>query len=453
MIDLVLAVFWFLVATFILVVGHEWGHFWVARRLGVRTLRFSVGFGSRPLWQRTGADGTQYWLSPIPLGGYVKFVDAEDPLVKEAGVRPFLSEAAWKRILIVLAGPVVNLILAVFFFWAMYMVGVRDLLPVVGVPERAAAVAGLQPGDRIVKVGEQPVDTWTGAMIAIVDRSFGRDSLNMTVQRGTDTRVVELSLRDIPVDRQESRLLEYLGLNTIINEPVVGEVSSGHPAQLAGLRPGDRITRIGTTPVYTDRQFADQLQQLAPASGGAVELGVLRDGQALSLPLIAVWDTASPPPAQPAWRVGIRWKSDYSEYASTHQHTAGSALSASFAFIGQISYNSVHMLYRMITTEASTSNLAGPVTIARAAKTAAEQGLPYFLRILGLVSLSLFILNLLPVPMLDGGQLLYYLIEVIKGRPLSERAQIAGQYVGLAAIFGLATLALYNDLARLFVSP
>lgn len=451
MIDFVLAAFWFLVATFILVVGHEWGHFWVARKLGVRTLRFSVGFGTRPLWQRTGADGTQYWLSPIPLGGYVKFVDAADPAV-EQGAKPFLSEAVWKRILIVLAGPVVNLILAVVFFWGMYMAGVRDLLPIVGTPERAAAAAGLRSGDQIIKVDEQPVGTWTEAMIAMVDRSFNRDSLNLTVQRDTDTRVIELSLRGIPVDRDEAKLLEYLGLNTILNEPLVGVVQPDRPAAQAGLLAGDRITHLNGVAVYTDNGFFDELQRVAGTTGGTVQLGVLRGEQVLTLPLTALSEVDAAN-GRSMWRIGIQWQRDYSQYASTYQYTAGSALSASFAFIGQISYNSLHMLYRMVTGEASTRNLSGPVTIARAAKTAAEQGLPYFLRILGLVSLSLFILNLLPVPMLDGGQLLYYLIEVVKGRPLSEHAQIAGQYVGLVAIFGLAVIALYNDLARLFVSP
>jgi regulator of sigma E protease len=448
MIDILLAAFWFLIATFILVVGHEWGHFWVARKLGVRTLRFSVGFGSKPLWQRTGADGTQYWLSPIPLGGYVKFVDAADPAV-EQGAKPFLSEAVWKRILIVLAGPLVNLILAVAFFWGMYMVGVRDLLPIVGPPERAAATAGLRSGDQIVKVGEQAVGTWTEAMIAMVDRSFGHENLNLTVMRDGSTRVLELSLGGIPVDRDEGKLLEYLGLNTILNEPLVGVVQDGRPAAAAGVRTGDRITHINGVATYTDHGFFDELQRVAPVTGGNIELSVLRGSETLNLPLAALSEMDAST-GKSVWRIGIEWRRDYAQYASTYQYTASSALTASFNFIGQIGYNSVHMLYRMLTLEASTKNLAGPVTIARAAKTAAEQGLPYFLRILGLVSLSLFILNLLPVPMLDGGQLLYYLIEVIKGRPLSESAQIAGQYVGLVAIFGLAAIALYNDLVRLF---
>lgn len=444
-----LAAFWFLIATFILVVGHEFGHFWVARKLGVRTLRFSVGFGSRPLWQRTGADGTQYWLSPIPLGGYVKFVDAADPAV-DAGARPFLSEAVWKRMLIVVAGPLVNLLLAIFFFWAMYMVGVRDLQPVLGQPEGAAAAAGLRAGDRIVEVESVPIDSWTGAFIALVDHSFDRPAVGMIVQRGEARQQVQISLDAIPADRDESKLLTYLGLNSIRTEPRIGEVVADTPAARAGLQPGDRVLSLDGKPVATDNGFSELLQRQAPAQEGRVVLGIQRGADTLEVTLQAVYDSTTDP-SRPGWRIGIRWHEDYLAYASIHQHGPSEALVASLGFIRTITYNSLHMLYRMLTREASTGNISGPVTIARVARDAAEQGLPYFLRILGLISLTLCIVNLLPVPMLDGGQLLYYLIEAIRGRPLSERMQIAGQYVGLVAIFGLVTIALYNDLARLLV--
>lgn len=449
MLDILLTIFWFVVATSILVVAHEFGHFWVARRLGVRTLRFSVGFG-RALWSRRGKDGTEYRLSPILLGGYVKFVDREDPEAA-AGARPFLDEAVWKRMLIVVAGPLVNLLLAIAFLWLMFVVGVRELLPVMGPTSGAAAAAGIEEGDRIVAVEERPVGTLVEALIALVDHSFGTDSVQVTLDRDGERRQARIDLGDIPANREESKLLDYLGLKPAFRAlpAVVDEVSDGHPAQAAGVRSGDRLLAVDGLPATHDDSFRDALQKAAAANDGRVLLTLQRDGQRIELPVVAKFGAGAD--GKEAWRVGISFRFDEQRLVTTYHYAAGDALVASWVEIRRVTVNSLHMLYRMLTGEASTKNLSGVITIAQVTKSAAESGFSEFLRILGLVSLSLCILNLLPIPMLDGGQLLYYLIEAVKGSPLSERAQWAGQWVGLFAVFSLMGIALYNDLARLLV--
>lgn len=449
MLDVLLTVFWFVVATSILVVAHELGHFWVARWLGVRTLRFSVGFG-HPWWSWRGKDGTEYWICPILLGGYVKFVDPEDPAVA-AGALPFPAERIWKRVLIVLAGPLTNLLLAVAFLWLMFVVGVRELLPVVGPTSGAAAAAGIQEGDRIVAVEERPVGTLVEALIALVDHSFGVDSVKVTVERAGAQRDTRVALADIPDNREEARLLEYLGLKTAIEAlpTVIDGIAKDSPALLAGLQIGDRLVTINGISATHDDVFRATLQKEAAANAGAVRLGVQRGGRLLELPVTARYGPDDR--GREAWRIGIGFRYDAERLETTYHYPAGAAFSAALAEIQRVTGNSLHMLYRMLTGEASTKNLSGVITIAQVTKSAAEQGLAAFLRILGLVSLSLFILNLLPIPMLDGGQLLYYLIEAIKGSPLSERAQWASQWVGLFAVFSLMGIALYNDLVRLLV--
>jgi regulator of sigma E protease len=449
MLEVLLTIFWFVVATSILVVAHELGHFCVARALGVRTLRFSIGFGN-PIFSRRGKDGTEYWLSPFLLGGYVKFVDREDPAVA-AGARPFLDEKVWKRMLIVIAGPLVNLVLAIVFLWLMFVVGVRELLPVMGPTSGAAAAAGIEEGDRIVAVEQRPVGTLVEALIALVDNSFGTDSVAVTVDRNGERRETRIALDDIPANREESKLFDYLGLKPAFRaQPaVVEKVTDGSAALAAGIRPGDRILAIDGVPATHDDSFRAALQKAAAAKAGLVSVRLERAGQVLELPATA--EFSADPEGREAWRLGLAFEYDEARLVATYHYGAGQALAASLAEIRRVTVNSLHMLYRMLSGEASTKNLSGVVTIAQVTKSAAESGFSEFLRILGLVSLSLCILNLLPIPMLDGGQLLYYLIEAVKGSPLSERAQWAGQWVGLFAVFSLMGIALYNDLARLLV--
>jgi regulator of sigma E protease len=443
--DFLLAIFWFLVATGILVVSHEWGHFFVARKLGVHVLRFSVGFGSKPIKEWRGKDGVEYWLSPIPLGGYVKFVGNDDPAIA-LGAKPFLSEPIWKRMLIVIAGPLVNLLLAVLFFAGAFMVGIADFKPVLGQTEKQAQLAGLREGDEISSVQGTRTENWSDALIAIIEASYGREAIELEISRGNETRAVSLAL---PKDRSdETEMLRSLGLTPYVRDPLaqVAIVVPNGPAERAGIKVGDRIMAINGIAAERDQVFRKLLQEQAQLKQGQVTLTVLRaSGIREDVSLKSELDRTRNPPA---WvlRVG------FEIHATQRKMPVLEALQAGFGECLRYAKSSLHIMYRMVTGEASTKNLSGPVTIAQVTRDAAADGLSYFLRILALVSLSLFLLNMLPIPMLDGGQLLYYTIEAIKGRPMSESLQLAGQYLGVVLILSLAVLALFNDIVRLLPS-
>jgi regulator of sigma E protease len=442
------SVFWLLVTLGVLVTFHEFGHYWVARRCGVKVLRFSVGFG-RALWKRVGRDGTEYQIAAIPLGGYVKMLDARegevDPALRD---QEFTGKSVWKRIAIVAAGPGFNLIFTIAAFWAMFMLGKPDVAPVVtAAPNSMAAAAGVQPGDRILAVDGEPVTTWSDSMAAVANATLGRQPLPLTVRDADGAqRQLLLPLDQLPAGQDVGHYLDTLGLKLAPPPAVAATVMPGQPAALAGMRSGDRIVSVNGKAVTDFSAFGDLVQQEATTSP-TLALVVNRNGQRLKLDVTTRFESLQGQPAR--WVMGVG--SPVTELATLHYGPL-QALGASLETTWRNTTQTFSMLGKMLTGEASTKNLSGVIGIAEVANASAGMGLPWFLQFLALVSLSLAILNLLPIPVLDGGHLLYYLVELVKGSPVSEQVMIVGQYIGLALLFTLMGLAFYNDIHRMLLS-
>ena len=442
------SIWWLIVAIGVLVTFHEFGHYWVARRCGVKVLRFSVGFG-KPLWTHRGKDGTEYVVAAIPLGGYVKMLDEREFTVPEPLLpQAFNRQPVWKRIAIVIAGPIANLILCVALFWAMFVVGRADYAPVVGNATGIAASAGLRQGDTILAVGDRDTPTWSEAVMAIIPAALDRADTNVRVRTPSGSEAThELRLSNLPASFDERRAVEAIGLTPryLLVPPLVGRVAPDTPAW-GVLAEGDRITAIDGQPVAAWDDIGPRVQTLGE-HGGPAMIEVERKGDRLALE-IAPARMKQPQTGQEYWGLGVT-AAQPPEPAKDAVLRYGPIAAIPAAF--RESVHQAHELFAMIgrafTGRISVQNtVAGPITIARAANMSAQHGAAWFLQMLAMLSLSLGILNLLPIPILDGGHLLYYLIELVKGSPVSERAMAAGQYVGLALIAGLMGLAFYNDI-------
>ena len=444
------SLWWLLVALGVLVTFHEFGHFWVARRCGVKVLRFSVGFG-RALWSRRGKDGTEYVIAAIPLGGYVKMLDEREDEVPPLDLdRAFNRQNVWKRIAIVIAGPLANLLLAVALLWAMLVIGRPDYASVVGKAEGVAAQAGVRAGDHILAVGERATPTWSELAMALTVAALDRQPIALQVRHADGSSATRtLPLQQLPTEIDEMRALEATGIvpRHLLLPPLVGRIEPGLPAW-GVLAEGDRVTAIDATPVRSFDDIAPLVKALGERGGpGMVE--VERDGERLALEITPARRASTD--GKTAWLLGIG-----SARASEPERDAVlriGPIAAVPAAVRETGFQA-RQLYELVSLafagRVSVQNtVAGPVTIARAANDFASRGLATFLNFLALLSVSLAILNLLPIPVLDGGHLLYYLIELVTGRPLGERAVAIGQYLGLALIAGLTGLAFYNDILRL----
>lgn len=436
------SVWWLIVSLGVLVTFHEFGHYWVARRCGVKVLRFSVGFG-KPLWKRLGKDGTEYVVAALPLGGYVKMLDEREGEVP-AGERgqAFNAQPVGRRIAIVAAGPLANLLLCVALLWAMFLIGKPDSLPEVGRAEGIAAEAGFAPGDRILAVGDRDIRTLTEAGIALATAAIDREPTQVRVR----TAEGDERLRSLPLDRpglalDEERPFSSLGLVPAW-PPVIGGVAPGTAAD-GLLQPGDRILALDGEPILTWDQLPVRLQ----ASAGRdrpLPLRIERDGRERTVdiqPRLVETDRGQ------VWQLGVLAAAP--EANALLRHGPLAAVPAALSETWRMTRDVTGMLWRMVTGQASLKNISGVITIARVANTSASLGPAWFFSFLAILSLSLCIMNLLPIPILDGGHLLYYLIELVKGSPVGERALIAGQYIGLVLLAGLMGLALYNDILRL----
>ena len=455
--DVIGPIFWLIVALGLLVTFHEFGHFWVARRCGVRVLVFSVGFG-QPIWSRTGKDGTRYQIAAIPLGGYVKMLDERAaPVPVEQTTESFNRKPVGQRIAIVAAGPIFNIIFTLAAFWLMFLIGIAAMRPVVGEPSGIALEAGIQVNDEIQSINGQRVDTWTHAVLALapiaVDRGVAEVELETS---GRSQRLVRMDLSQLGPDFKEDEILESIGLAPWrpALPSLIGTVLDGSPASRAGLQPGDRIVAINNQRIdnWTDvmRTIPEQTNGLS----GEIEpldIRVERMGTEVVYSVSPERDSASGLPvigigAQPP---SAALQDEINRAFVVQRFGPIEAIGQSLSEAWRLSEATVGMLGRMIMGRASLDNLSGPITIAQMADQSARLGVSRFLFFLGLISLSLAIINLLPIPMLDGGHLMYYLIEILKGSPVSEQTQAVGQYLGVILVVMLMGIAIFNDILRL----
>lgn len=449
----------FVVAIGVLVAVHEFGHFWVARRLGCKVVRFSIGFG-RPLarWRGRAPDYTEYWLSSIPLGGYVKLLDErEAPVRAEERERAFNRRPVPHRIAVLLAGPAFNFLFAIVAYWLMYVSGVPGIKPIIGevVPNSTAAHAGLVADDEITAVGDRPVGTWERSVLAILDELLSTGQIKLTVRDPDgESKTVLLDVRGREHELTEPQaLLKGLGIEPAFTAeslpPIAGEITPGGPAERAGFAPGDRVVAAGGESITTWRQWVDFLRARPHKT---VDVTVERNGQQRKLELTigaaeedgaTVGHIGFGPDIQAAAALMAERARAVERYGPLE------ALPRGVRQTWEISALTVRMLARMVVGEVSVRNISGPLNIAAFAGDSARAGFSAFLSFLAVVSISLGILNLLPVPLLDGGQVVYQLAEWIKGAPLSEAAMTFGQQVGILLLMLLMGFAFYNDLTQM----
>lgn len=436
----------------ILVTVHEYGHFWVARRCGVKVLRFSVGFG-KPLYSWYDKTGTEYAIAWIPLGGYVSMLDEREGEVAEAErAFAFNRQNVWKRIAIVAAGPVANFILAILAYWLLFASGTSALAPVVGSvqPDSPAYEAGFEPRSELIAIDGEPVNSWQDAGLQLLSRVGDSGEIRIRTQEWQGFRQQEHS---IPVTRwlagvKEPNPLSALGITPYSPEvaPVIGRVLPDGAAQKAGLQAGDRIVRADGEPVADWMQWVEQVQASADQP---MSLVIERDGRQQSLtltPKLRLTDDGRRigyigAAAQPGeWPQGMVREVRYGIFESFVQ-----GVSKTFSMIGL----TLDSIGKMVSGLISVDNLSGPITIAQVASDSARGGFETFIGFLAYISISLGVLNLLPIPVLDGGHLLFYLVEAVTGRPVPEKAQQFGLRLGMMLLAGLMMIAFYNDIMRL----
>lgn len=451
MFDVLLTVLALIVALSLLVAVHELGHFLVARWSGVKVLRFSIGFG-RPLWQRRfGADQTEYTIATIPLGGYVKMLDEREGEVPEAELhRAFNRQSVAKRSAIVVAGPLFNFLFAIFAYWWMFVLGVSGIKPLLGdiVPGTVAYESGLHSGQEIVAVNGEKTPTWQAVIEAVMPKLMLGEPVQLTVFEGGLTLDKTLSSAALDTRKSPEELVKQLGLKVYRPRiaPIIDKVLPGSVAEQAGLRSGDRVVQAAGQPI---NDWEEVVRIVSEHPGKPLQLLIARDGKSLEIELRPSTVESK---QGPVGRIGASVQIDESLFQSLQarqEYAVGPALVAAWDKTWEIGGLTLKMIGEMLVGRASVENLSGPIGIAQYAKSSALAGFSQFLKFLGLISVSLGILNLLPIPVLDGGHLFFYGIEALRGRPVSEKTEALGQRIGLALILALMFLALYNDLVRL----
>jgi regulator of sigma E protease len=443
----------FIIALGVLITAHEYGHFWVARRCGVKVERFSIGFG-KAIWRKVGADGTEYVLALIPLGGYVKMLDERvEQVPEELKSQAFNRKSVWQRIAIVAAGPMANFIFAIFALYIMYLIGVPSLKPVIESTQAdtPAAIIQVNKPMQVIAVGERSVRNWEEVTYALVGH-IGDDHIELTLAPLSglmgEERSYRLDTRQWQFDPEKQSPITSLGLDIYRPEitPVLGFVSDDGAAYAAGIREGDTLVAINDKSYRDWDSFVEQIQTSADK---LVTITVKRNGEQFNLAVTPksrtldsgkVEGVIGVAPTQAPWPEEMRLQLEYG---------FGESFVVAVDKTWQLVSVSIKMIGKLFTGDVSVKNLSGPISIAQGAGSSANYGLVYFLGFLALISVNLGIINLLPLPVLDGGHLLYYFIEVITGRPVPEKVQEIGFRFGAAMLLMLMSIALFNDFSRL----
>jgi regulator of sigma E protease len=446
----------FIITLGIVVTVHEYGHFQVARWCGVKVLKFSIGFG-HPLWRkRFGKDQTEYVIAAIPLGGYVKML-GEDTLSNEPQLsdedmsRALNRQSVGKRIAIVLAGPLANLLLAIFLYWALFMTGVVGIKPTVSkvIENTPVALLSIAPDEVIQKVGNQSVTSWQDVRWILLKETLKKtDVAIQTINSQQEIKSYQLDVSKIDFDDEKRDILEKIGFMVEMPKisPKIGEIIKGSPAEQAGLKTNDFVLELNNVKVSDWDAFVKEIKS---QPGMLMTLLVQRDNQLMTL---SITPETIVEKDEKIGRIGAGFNMQQSEldkfFITTHYSVGGAFLKAVEKTWDTASF-SLKMLGNMVLGNVSWKGMSGPVTIANYAGQSANMGLKVFIGFLALISISIGVLNLLPIPILDGGHLMYYMFEFFTGRPVSEAAMNVGQRIGVFLLVCMMILALYNDINRL----
>ena len=450
--NLIQTIIAFIVALGVLIVVHEYGHYIIARLCGVKVLRFSVGFGRALATWRLGADRTEWVIAAIPFGGYVKMLDEREGTVVPAELdRAFNRQNVWKRFAIVVAGPLFNFAFAIVVYAGLFMYGLPEARPLLATPpaNTLAAAAGVRGGDTVRAIDGEAIATWQELRWRVLQAALQREPVKLeTIDERGHIAMTTIDLRGFPTADVESDVLERVGLRLYrpALAPVLGQIVPGGAAERAGLASGDRILRVDAAPIDTWETFVNSVRA---HPGTPMALTVERAGAARSVEVVPDPVNAN---GTRIGRIGAgpQQPEGYAEKLLVRvQYGPVASFSKAVAKTWDISVFSLKMLGKMLIGEVSWRHLSGPVTIADYAGQSASLGWISYLTFLALISISLGVLNLLPIPLLDGGHLMYYAIEIAKGKPVSERFMELGQRVGLALLLVMMAFAFYNDLNRL----
>lgn len=442
---------YFIIAISVLVVIHEYGHFWVARKCGVKVLRFSVGFG-KPLWSWTDKQGTEYAVAPIPLGGYVKMLDErEGPVPEHLLDQAFTQKPPWQRIAIAAAGPIANFLFAIAAYWFLFVAGTSGVVPVVGEVKvnTPAAVAGMLSDDEIIAVAGEPTTTWQEVSWQLVNY-IGEDAdIALTVQRdGQEQRELRLSVNGWLSDSEVPDPIRGLGIEPrrLHIPAIIGRISEDGRAKAAGLQPGDHILSVNGENVSDWYQWVEEVRD-APEE--KLLLSAMRDEQAIEIQLTPARKEVENGKAIGFVGAGVQVPELPADWIRTSHAGFGQGFVLGLEKTADLIVFTLESLWKMLRGDVSVKNLSGPITIAKVAGASGSGGLESFVGFLALLSVSLGVLNLLPVPMLDGGHILFYSAEMLTGKALPEKVQIAAVKVGMFLLLSLMAVAFYNDISRL----
>lgn len=440
----------------VLVSFHEYGHFWVARRCGIKVLRFSVGFG-KPLVRWYDRHGTEFVIAWIPLGGYVKMVDEREGNVSEEDLPYAFNRASvWRRIAVVVAGPGANFLLAIFAYWLVFVSGVSGIAPVIGsvAPGSVAERAGLEQGQEIVSIDHQDTPTWQAINLALMQRLGETGTISFAVKYTDSDYIYESEghLQDWLRGAEEPDLVDGIGVTPFRPElkAIIGEVVADSPASRAGLQVGDQVLAADGIPL---RGWHHWVEYVRARPDQVFTVTVLRDGLTFDLDLRPAERNDDSGERYGQVGVGVQMPDEplrWPEWMVREYHYGPvDALTASLERTWTVCIFTLESIKKLFDGRISPKNLSGPITIAKVAGASAQSGFQAFMGLLALLSISLGVLNLLPIPVLDGGHLMYYLIEAVKGSPVSDKIQAMGYQVGLFIVVGITVFALYNDIARL----